>query len=613
MEKPVVVRFAPSPTGPLHIGGVRTALFNYLLAKKMGGKFLIRIEDTDMNRFVPGAEDYIRRTLEWCGIIPDEDPWQGGPNAPYRQSERKPMYRQYAEQLIEAGHAYYAFDTNEELDEMRKKLEAARVVAPQYNAVTRMQMRNSITLPADEVAELLASGAPYVIRVKMPRKEEVRLNDLVRGWVMVHSSTLDDKVLLKSDGMPTYHLANIVDDHLMNVTHVIRGEEWLPSAPLHILLYQFFGWDAPRFAHLPLLLKPEGNGKLSKRDGDRLGFPVFTLNWEDPETGEKSTGYKERGFLKEAFINFLALLGWNPGTNQEIFSMDELISAFSMERVNSSGTKFDFEKAKWFNQQYLRNKPDAEIAEYMISELQKENIVCDLAKGEKIVRLLKDRAVFLQDFVTESKIFFFLADYNDKPFDAKINEDIISFFDSLVENILNSGSNLENGKLKETLTVLATERGKKLNAFLQPLRFALTGEEKGPDLMEIATIIGAKNVIDRIILTKFFHTIRKDTSLDDSKVSERLNSLTRNKGVMYFRHGGVSPDFKVKCEVLENGKVKVTLSPMGLNVTVISEVPSQEDSLSLHKKEDSLSLLKEVMKLEDVTNDGEIGFNNKKY
>jgi glutamyl-tRNA synthetase len=382
---------------------------------------------------------------------------------------------------------------------MRKKLEAARVVAPQYNAVTRMQMRNSITLPSDEVAELLASGAPYVIRVKMPRKEEVRLNDLVRGWVMVHSSTLDDKVLLKSDGMPTYHLANIVDDHLMNVTHVIRGEEWLPSAPLHILLYQFFGWDAPRFAHLPLLLKPEGNGKLSKRDGDRLGFPVFTLNWEDPETGEKSTGYKERGFLKEAFINFLALLGWNPGTNQEIFSMDELISAFSMERVNSSGTKFDFEKAKWFNQQYLRNKPDAEIAEYMISELQKENIACSLEKGEKIVRLLKDRAVFLQDFVTESKIFFFApTEYAADVVSKKWTVDISKLFEEFAAQVLTI-ENFNGVALKEKLNAFAAEKGVKMGTLMQPFRLVLTGEGAGPDLMEIAEILGQEETSKRLL------------------------------------------------------------------------------------------------------------------
>jgi glutamyl-tRNA synthetase len=499
MEKTIVVRFAPSPTGPLHIGGVRTALFNYLLAKKTGGKFLIRIEDTDMNRFVPGAEDYIRRTLEWCGIIPDEDPWKGGPNAPYRQSERKAMYRQYADQLIEAGHAYYAFDTAEELDEMRKRLEAARVVAPQYNAVTRMQMRNSLTLPADEVKELLEKGVPYVVRIKMPRKEEIRLNDLVRGWVMVHSSTLDDKVLLKSDGMPTYHLANIVDDHLMGVTHVIRGEEWLPSAPLHVYLYQCFGWEAPRFAHLPLLLKPEGNGKLSKRDGDRLGFPVFTLNWEDPETGEKSTGYRERGFLPEAFVNFLALLGWNPGTNQELFTMEELINEFSIERVNSSGTKFDYEKAKWFNQQYLRKKSDREIAQYMIAELANENIACDLEKGEKIVSLLKDRAVFLQDFVNDSRIFFFPPNnYDSSVASKKWTGEIAEFFEEFAR-LIPAIEDFSGVKMKELLSAKAAEKGMKIGALMQPLRLAITGEGAGPDLTEIISILGKVETEKRIL------------------------------------------------------------------------------------------------------------------
>ena len=319
MSREVRVRFAPSPTGPLHIGGVRTALYNYLFARKMGGKFLLRIEDTDQARFVPGAESYIQESLAWLGISPDESPWNPGEDGPYRQSERKGSYMQYALDLVEAGHAYYAFDTSEELDAMRERLTAARVVQPQYNSITRTQMKNSLTLSEDEVKARLASGDPYVIRVKIPLKEDVRLNDMIRGWVMVHSSTLDDKVLMKSDGMPTYHLANIVDDHLMNITHVIRGEEWLPSAPLHVLLYKFFGWEdtMPEFAHLPLLLKPDGNGKLSKRDGDKLGFPVFPLNWENKEDGETAAGFREAGYLPDAFLNFLAFLGWNPGDERD--------------------------------------------------------------------------------------------------------------------------------------------------------------------------------------------------------------------------------------------------------------------------------------------------------
>ncbi|MDQ4142029.1 MAG: glutamate--tRNA ligase, partial [Bacteroidota bacterium] len=391
MEREVRVRFAPSPTGPLHIGGVRTALYNYLFAKKMGGKMLLRIEDTDQNRFVPGAEDYIFESLAWCGIQLDESPLNGGPHAPYRQSERKPIYMQYAMQLIEAGHAYYAFDTAEELDAMRERLKAAKVTTPQYNAITRNTMKNSLTLPEDEVKRRLESGEPYVIRLKVPRKEEIRLKDLIRGWVVVHSSAIDDKVLMKSDGMPTYHLANIVDDHLMEITHVIRGEEWLPSAPLHVLLYRYLGWEStmPEFAHLPLLLKPDGNGKLSKRDGDKLGFPVFPLQWTDPFTGEKSSGYRESGYLPEAFVNFLAFLGWNPGTQQELFTMEELAEAFTIDRIGKSGTRFDINKARWYNEQYLRAKPDEELAQYLITALTEHNIECSLEKAIKISSVMK--------------------------------------------------------------------------------------------------------------------------------------------------------------------------------------------------------------------------------
>ena len=349
--KQVRVRFAPSPTGPLHIGGVRTALYNYLFARKMGGKMLLRIEDTDQNRFVPGAEAYIQEALAWVGIVIDEGAGVGGPHAPYKQSERKPMYREYADKLIAEGNAYYAFDTSEELEAMKERLKAAKVASPSYNMVTRMQMNNSLTLPEDEVKKRLERGDEYVIRLKVPRKEEIRLNDMIRGWVVVHSSTIDDKVLLKSDGMPTYHLANIVDDHLMEITHVIRGEEWLPSAPLHVLLYRFLGWEdtMPQFAHLPLLLKPDGNGKLSKRDADAGGFPIFPLDWKDPASGDTWIGFKQQGYLQEATTNFLAFLGWNPGTQQELFAMDELIEAFTVERIGKSGTKFDINKAKWYN------------------------------------------------------------------------------------------------------------------------------------------------------------------------------------------------------------------------------------------------------------------------
>ncbi|HNO72051.1 MAG TPA: glutamate--tRNA ligase, partial [Bacteroidia bacterium] len=362
--KPVRVRFAPSPTGPLHMGGVRTALYNYLFAKKHGGDFILRIEDTDQTRFVPGAEQYIVEALKWCGIQPNEGIGFGDGNyKPYRQSERKSMYRQYAEQLVKNGHAYYAFDTTEELEEARTRIEKAGG-SFSYNAISRQNLKNSISLSEDEVKKKLDAHEHYVIRIKIPRNEEVRLQDIIRGWVVVNSSQMDDKVLFKSDGMPTYHLANVVDDYLMKITHVIRGEEWLPSAPLHVLLYRYLGWEdaMPQFAHLPLLLRPDGNGKLSKRDGDRLGFPVFPLNWIDPVTKEQSSGYREKGYFPDAFINMLALLGWHASGNKELFSLDELVQEFSLERVSKHGAKFDPEKTKWFNQQYLRNKSDEELA-----------------------------------------------------------------------------------------------------------------------------------------------------------------------------------------------------------------------------------------------------------
>ena len=369
----VRVRFAPSPTGPLHIGGVRTALYNYLFAKKHGGDFLLRIEDTDQSRFVAGAENYIVDALNWCGIHVDEGVSAGGTKGPYKQSERKAIYRQYADQLIESKHAYYAFDTPEELTEMRERMKSAGMASPQYNAVTRNSMKNALTLPAEEVKARLDRGDKYVIRIKMPRNEDVKFEDLIRGWVSVNTNNLDDKVLFKSDGMPTYHLANVVDDYLMNISHVIRGEEWLPSAPLHVLLYRSLGWESvmPKFAHLPLILKPDGNGKLSKRDGDRLGFPVFPTNWTNPETGEESSGYRERGYYPEAFNNMLAFLGWNPGTTQELFTMQELIEAFSLNRVGRAGAKFDFDKTKWFNQQYLRNQTSEDLAKQLSPLLKK--------------------------------------------------------------------------------------------------------------------------------------------------------------------------------------------------------------------------------------------------
>ncbi|GAB3331310.1 glutamate--tRNA ligase [Hymenobacter humi] len=503
-EREVRVRFAPSPTGPLHIGGVRTALYNYLLARKLGGKMLLRIEDTDQNRFVPGAENYILEALAWCGIVIDEGVGPGGPHAPYRQSERKPMYKQYADQLIASGHAYYAFDTPEELDAMRARLQAAKVPNPQYNSITRAQMRNSLTLPEDEVKQLLDSGAQYVIRLKVPRKEEVRFQDLIRGWVVVHSSAIDDKVLMKSDGMPTYHLANIVDDHLMEISHVIRGEEWLPSAPLHVLLYRYLGWEStmPQFAHLPLLLKPDGTGKLSKRDGDKLGFPVFPLEWHglDGETGEPtvSRGYREDGYLPEAFINFLAFLGWNPGSQQEIFSMDELIAAFSIERVSKSPARFDQNKVKWYNEHYLRAKSDAELAPYLLNALAEHGIACDQAKAEQIVSVMKERVSFPKDFWQEAKYFFQAPDsYDEQVVSKKWNPQVANALAAYAVALPGTPETAAEG-LKALFSQTVESQGLKPGQVLQALRVAVTGAGAGPDLFETLAILGKAEVATRL-------------------------------------------------------------------------------------------------------------------
>ncbi|MCA1750197.1 MAG: glutamate--tRNA ligase [Flavobacteriales bacterium] len=497
-EKRVRVRFAPSPTGPLHMGGVRTALYNYLFAKKNGGDFLLRIEDTDQTRFVPGAEAYIREALEWCGIVPDEGPDYGGDMGPYRQSERKEMYREYADRLVDAGHAYFAFDTPEELTEMRERLKKAGSSSPQYNAITRESMRNSLTLSKDDTDALIADGVPYVIRFKMPRNEEVRVHDAVRGWVVVNTHQLDDKVLFKSDGMPTYHLANIVDDHTMEITHVIRGEEWLPSAPLHVLLYEAFGWEAPVFAHLPLLLKPDGNGKLSKRDGDRLGFPVFPLDWTDPATGEKSSGYRERGYFPEAFINMLALLGWNPGTPQEIFSLEELVAAFSIERVGKAGAKFDPDKAKWFNQQYLRSAPDAELAEEVapyVKALGHEKSPEFLAE---MCRLMKERASFIRE-MAENGPYFFAAptDYDEKTVKKKWKEQTAHIMRKLTTEFKGvedfSAINLEN-----VFKSFLEKEGVGMGAVLPNLRVLVTGEGMGPGMFDVMSLLGKAESVERI-------------------------------------------------------------------------------------------------------------------
>ncbi|WP_419032011.1 glutamate--tRNA ligase, partial [Dysgonomonas gadei] len=422
MSQKVRVRFAPSPTGPLHIGGVRTALYNYLFAKKHGGDFVLRIEDTDSQRFVPGAEEYIIEALTWLGLKFDEGTHVGGAYAPYRQSDRKEVYRKYVDVLLDEGAAYIAFDTPEELE-----LKRAAVANFQYDASTRGEMRNSLTLSSEEVQALIDGGNQYVVRFKIEANQEVLVNDIIRGEVKYNSSVLDDKVLFKSaDNLPTYHLANIVDDHLMEITHVIRGEEWLPSAPLHVLLYKAFGWEAtmPQFAHLPLLLKPEGNGKLSKRDGDRLGFPVFPLEWKDPKTGEISSGYRESGYLPEAVINFLALLGWNPGNDQEIMSMDELVQLFSLEKCSKSGAKFDYEKGKWFNHQYIQLRPNAEIANIYYPILEEKGVDVTLGYVETVVGLVKERVSFVKELWDQS-FFFFVApvSYDEKVVKKRWKED----------------------------------------------------------------------------------------------------------------------------------------------------------------------------------------------
>jgi glutamyl-tRNA synthetase len=500
-NQPVRVRFAPSPTGPLHAGGVRTALYNYLFARQQGGQMLLRIEDTDQNRYVPGAEAYILEALEWLGIQIDEGPQQGGPHAPYRQSERKEMYREYAERLVQEGKAYYAFDTTEQLDEMRKRMEAAKVAAVQYNAITRLEMTNSLTLSPEETKARLESGEAYVIRMKIMPKEEVRFNDLIRGWVVVHSSQIDDKVLLKSDGMPTYHLANIVDDHLMGITHVIRGEEWLPSAPLHVLLYRYLGWEStmPQFAHLPLLLKPDGNGKLSKRDADLGGFPIFPLEWTDPVTGDKARGFREEGYLPGATANFLALLGWNAGTEQEIFSMDELISSFSFERVHKAGARFDIQKANWFNQQYLKQLDDSVIVEELKLLFKNSGIDINQSQIAQIVHLLKDRVHFTKEIVSESLFLFHAPEvYDQDVVIKKWNEEAVNAISGFKDALVAFEGDFVAHDIKELLSATMDSLGIKMGKIMQALRLAVTGAGAGPDLMIIMEILGKEEVVKRL-------------------------------------------------------------------------------------------------------------------
>ena len=497
----VRVRFAPSPTGPLHIGGVRTALYNYLFAKKHNGTFVLRIEDTDQTRYVANAEKYIVDAMEWCGIPFDEAPGKNEKFGPYRQSERKEIYKQYADQLIESGHAYYAFDTTEELDAERKKAEANKEPFI-YNHTTRENLNNSLTLSKEEVASKIAAGEKYVVRFKMYdtnfENDILTASDLIRKDVSFKLFLLDDKVLYKSDGMPTYHLANIVDDHLMEISHVIRGEEWLPSLPLHIALYNALGWDAPEFAHLPLILKPVGKGKLSKRDGDKLGFPVFPLEYTNQKDGEVSRGYREDGYLPDAFINMLAMLGWNPGTDQEIFSLEELAKEFSLERVSKSGAKFSPEKTNWFNQQYLQQKSTTEVAALFSSILTEKGISSDSTYVETVIELVKERAVFVKDLWDLSDYFF----ANPTEFDAKASKkqwkETTSPLMLEVLAVLSSIEDFSSENIETILKEWITSKEIGFGKVMQPLRLSLVGALKGPHLFDIAAMIGKEATIQRI-------------------------------------------------------------------------------------------------------------------
>ena len=498
----VRVRFAPSPTGPLHMGGVRTALYNYLFARKHGGRFLLRIEDTDRTRFVPGAEEYIREAMDWCGLTPDESPWTGGPDGPYRQSERKELYHRYADQLVAADKAYYAFDTSEELEAMRERLKAAGVAAPAYNAVTREHMKNSLSLSADDVKERLARGDEHVIRLKVPRQQEVRFEDAIRGWVVVHSSNIDDKVLFKSDGMPTYHLANIVDDHLMRITHVIRGEEWLPSAPLHVLIYEAFGWERPVFAHLPLILKPDGNGKLSKRDGDRLGFPVFPLDWQDPDSGERSSGYRERGYYPDAFVNMLALLGWNPGGDVELMSMADMVKYFDLDRVHKGGARFDPEKTKWFNQQYLRMRPDAELGEQLRDRLKANGIDATPERAVAAAALLKERATFVSDMLEGGYLF---TSGSPLPGNAEAGTELRKRWkpDAVpaLEAYISALEGLDTWtttSLEAAFNGVLQASGLKVGQVMPLYRLFVAGRMQGPGMFDVSALLGREEVLLRL-------------------------------------------------------------------------------------------------------------------
>jgi len=495
----VRVRFAPSPTGGLHLGGVRTVLYNYLFAKKHFGRFVLRIEDTDQSRFVAGAEAYILECLKWLGLNPDESPENPGAYGPYRQSERKERYREFAEQLVAQGHAYYAFDTPEELEQMRQQLRSDSNPSPQYDHTTRRQMRNSLSLPADEVQELLKAGTPHVIRINMPENEEVSFTDMIRGAITFNTGTVDDKVLLKADGMPTYHLAVVVDDYQMKITHAFRGEEWLPSAPVHLLLWRYLGWEkeAPQWAHLPLLLGPDGS-KLSKRHGSKYGFPIFAMNWTDPRTGDFTEGFRERGFLPEAMINLLALLGWNDGTGQEIFTVEELIERFDMARVNHSGAVFDFEKAKWFNHQHIQRLSDEELAKRVMPLLQEKGVETDLAYAGKVAGLIKERCYLLGDFWEQGSFFFMSPEHPDfSSIKDKWNEQKATFFESWMTAALTVES-WDAASLEGSFGEAVTAAGIKKGEVMLPLRIMLVGGKFGPGVFDIAALIGRDETENRI-------------------------------------------------------------------------------------------------------------------
>lgn len=492
----VRVRFAPSPTGPLHIGGVRTALYNFLFARQHGGKLVFRIEDTDSNRFVPGAEDYILESFKWLGITFDEGVSFGGQYGPYRQSERREIYRRYVDQLLDEGKAYYAFDTPEELDAKRGEIQNF-----QYDASTRMQMRNSLALPADETARLLQEGVNYVVRFKIEPGEDVHVNDIIRGDVVINSSILDDKVLYKNaDGLPTYHLANIVDDHLMEISHVIRGEEWLPSAPLHVLLYRALGWEEtmPRFAHLPLLLKPDGKGKLSKRDGDRLGFPVFPLEWTDPKTGETSSGYRESGYLPEAVVNFLALLGWNPGNDEELLSMDDLVRLFDLTKCSKAGAKFDYVKGQWFNHEYILNSDDEKLAPTFADILRDNGIEAPMESIVRVVGLMKGRVNFVKELWPLCSFFFVAPTTYDEKTAKKRWKDFSARQMSELAALLEALSDFSMAAQEEAVNAWLAENDYKMGDVMNAWRLTLVGEGKGPHMYEISSFLGQAETLKRM-------------------------------------------------------------------------------------------------------------------